>query len=373
MISLTSRVTGTRYSADEPRWCGDAGELLDLEFEPRLNLHSLKSRPSTLWRYREAIPLSNDQSIVSLGEPVTPLVPFDFDRRTVLIKQEQLFPTGSYKDRGAAVLISKTKELGIRTIVQDSSGNAGVAVAAYAARAGIACHIYVPESVSKPKLAQLYWHGAIVHSIPGSREATANAARAAAQQTYYASHCWNSFFLHGTKIFAYEVCEQLGWKAPDVVILPVGNGTLVLGAALGFRELIRLGLIGRSPRIVAVEAANCAPLAQAFASGSDDIPDVQVKPTLAEGIAIARPVRGSQILQAVRESGGVFVSVSEEEIISALRLAALRGYFIEPTAGATLAGVQEFLRSSPPEEVIVSAFTGHGLKSTEKMLALLSH
>jgi threonine synthase len=372
MISLISSVTGARYSADEPRWCGDNGELLDLEFEPRLDLHSLKSRPSTLWRYREALPLSNDRSIVSLGEPFTPLVPFDFDRRRVLIKQEQLFPTGSYKDRGAAVLISKAKELGIRTVVQDSSGNAGVAVAAYAAGAGIACHIYVPESVSKAKLAQLHWHGAAVHSVPGSREATALAARAAAQDTYYASHCWNPFFLHGTKTFAYEVCEQLGWKAPDVVILPAGNGTLVLGAALGFRELSRLGLIGRLPRIVAVQAANCSPLVQAFASGSNGIPDIPVAPTLAEGIAIARPVRGSQILGAVRASGGVFLSVTEEEIVSALKLVSSRGYYIEPTSAATVAGILAFLRSSPAEEVIVSAFTGHGLKSTEKMLALLS-
>jgi threonine synthase len=345
--------------------------LLDLDFTPHFDPRVLLSRPPTLWRYREVIPLVDDRNIVSLGEPVTPLVPVELDGRRILIKQEQLFSTGSYKDRGAAVLMSKVKELGVRAVVQDSSGNAGVAIAAYSAHAGIACDIYVPETTSSAKLAQLYWHNATVHRIPGSREATARAAHEAARSAYYASHCWNPFFLHGTKTFAYEVCEQLGWAVPDVLVLPVGNGTLVLGAALGFSELVRLGIVARPPRMVAVQSEHCDPLAQAFASGSTSVSEIHSTNTIAEGIAIARPVRGAQILKVIRECGGYFVTVSEHEIVSALTLVASGGYYIEPTSAATIAGVRKYLTISQENEVIVSVFTGHGLKSTDTMLALL--
>ena len=370
MISLVCQTTGARYPADQPRWCSDDGGLLDVDFSPAFNPHGLTGQPYNLWRYHDVIPLERGDSYVSLGEFLTPLVPIELGGRMILIKQEQLFPTGSYKDRGAAVLISKARELGIRKVVQDSSGNAGVAIAAYSARAGIACEIYVPENTSSAKLGQLSWYGAKVHRIPGSREETAQAALEAARTTYYASHCWNPFFLQGTKTFAYEVCEQMDWTAPDVLVLPAGNGTIVLGAAIGFGELMRMDIIDRLPRIIAVQSEHCAPLARAFLAGTDRIPEIRTGETLAEGISIARPVRGKQILEAVRKTGGTFVTVSDEEIISALKLVASEGFYVEPTAGATIAGLCKWMPMSSPDERIVTAFTGHGLKSTEKMTAL---
>lgn len=370
MVSLVCQTTGARYPADQPRWCSDDGGLLDVDFSPEFDPRRLAGRSYSLWRYHEVIPLARDDSYVSLGEACTPLVSIELEGRTILIKQEQLFPTGSYKDRGAAVLISKAREMGIRRVVQDSSGNAGVAIAAYSARAGIACEIYVPESVSEAKLVQLSWYGAKVHRIPGSREETAQAALEAARTTYYASHCWNPFFLQGTKTFAYELCEQLDWTAPDVLVLPAGNGTLVLGAAIGFDELMRMGIIDQLPRIIAVQSEQCAPLARAFSARTDSVPEIRKGETLAEGISIARPVRGKQVLEAVRKSRGTFVIVSDEEIISALKLVASQGFYVEPTAAATIAGLRKWMPMASPDERIVSAFTGHGLKSTEKMTAL---
>jgi len=198
-----------------------------------------------------------------MSEGFTPLEEVEFSGDRALIKVDYLFPTGSYKDRGATVLISKMKEWGVQEVVEDSSGNAGCAIAAYCARAKIACEIYVPRGTSPEKTVQIQTYGAALRKVQGARERTAEAAREAASKIPYASHCWNPFFLHGTKTFAFEVWEQMGWKAPDVLVLPVGHGTLFLGAAMGFRELKEAGMIKRIPRLVGVQSASCAPLYEA--------------------------------------------------------------------------------------------------------------
>ncbi len=367
MPNLICTACQTTYPLADPRWRCDCGGLLDIDFEPRFPLAKIAARKPTLWRYREAIPLPEHAQIVSFDEGFTPLLPVKIAGRNVLVKQDHLFPSGSYKDRGATVMISQAKYLGLQSLVEDSSGNAGCAVAAYSARAGIACDIYVPESTSPGKLAQIQMYGAGLHRIPGTREDTATAVMQAAQTTYYASHSWNPFFFQGTKTFAFEVCEQLGWQAPDTLVLPAGNGTLLLGTAIGFNQLLQAGVIARLPKIVAVQAAACAPLEQAFAAGHGLPAAIDKRDTLAEGIAIAEPVRGEQILRAVRASGGSFLSLSEAEIVAALKAMAHQGHYIEPTAAAAIAGVASYLPASDPDEVIVSVFTGHGLKATEKL------
>ncbi|HEY50333.1 MAG TPA: threonine synthase [Dehalococcoidia bacterium] len=359
------------YPLDEPVWRCDCGGILDIDFTPLFNLARIKRRRPTIWRYREAIPLDHDANIVSLDEGFTPLMEITIGGKTVFIKQDHLFPTGSYKDRGASVLVSKVKELGVTEVVEDSSGNAGSAIAAYCARASVKCHIYVPQNTSAGKLAQIQLYGAELHQVPGTREDTAQAALGAAEKRYYASHAWNPFFFQGTKTFAFEVSEQLGWKPPDTVILPVGNGTLLLGAYIGFRELLQAGVIDRMPRIIGVQAENCAPLYRAYQQNRAEVPPVENRETLAEGIAIARPVRGRQILDAIRQTKGQILAVSEDEIGKALGEICRQGYYIEPTSAATIAGIKEYLPGSSPGEVIVSVFTGHGLKATEKMLKLL--
>lgn len=331
-------------------------------FRPRFPRREIRRAPPGMWRYRAAIPIRRDEDIVSFGEGFTPLLPLVFERRQAFLKLDFSFPTGSFKDRGASVLVSKIKELGITNVLIDSSGNAGAAVAAYCSRAGIKCEVFVPSGTPAGKLAQIRAYGAKLRWIPGTRENTARAALKAAARTYYASHYWNPFFFQGTKTFAYEVCEQLGWQAPDSAVLPCGNGTLVLGAYLGFRDLMSANIIRRMPRIIAIQAARCAPIYRAFL-GRDR--RISRKPTLADGIAVAEPLRASSILRVVGETGGGVLAVTENEIKTARRDMASRGLYIEPTAAATIAGLIRYLKRAAAKEVVVSAFTGHGLKTVE--------
>ncbi len=321
-----------------------------------------------MWRYRQAIPINQDINIVSMDEGFTPLLDITVSDRHVLIKQDQLFSTGSYKDRGASVLVSKIRELGITEVVEDSSGNAGSAIAAYCARAGIKCHIYVPAKTSPAKLTQIRAYGAKLNLVPGTREDTAEAALLAAEKIYYAGHSWNPYFLQGTKTFAFEVCEQLGWQAPDTVVLPVGNGTLLLGAFIGFQELLVSGIVNHVPKIIAVQSENCAPLHEIFNNNLDKIPSVYVSNTIAEGIAIAKPVRALQIVDAVRQSRGHFITVSDNEIRQSLDEMSGQGFFIEPTAAAAIAGLRKYISQTDLNELIVTAFTGHGLKEAGKAM-----
>jgi threonine synthase len=232
------------------------------------------------------------------------------------------------------------------------------------------CDIFVPEDTSEAKLTQIRAYGANLILVSGDREATADAALEAAKDRYYASHCYNPLFLHGTKTFAYEVCEQLGWQAPDAVVLPAGNGTLILGCYMGFEHLLNSGVIDKMPRIIAVQAQSCAPLFNAWEQGLIEPKMVKSEYTLAEGIAIANPVKGKEMLQAVRATNGFFVAVTEDEITAALKLCLAKGFYIEPTSAATIAG---FIKAKENLNVKtwVTLFSGHGLKSTEKIISLL--
>jgi len=358
------------YDVEATRWRCDCGSYLDLEFTPRLPLQDIQRRPPTLWRYREALPVTEERFILSMGEGFTPLVEMEFEGHRVLVKMDFLCPTGSYKDRGASVLVSKARELGIEKVVEDSSGNAGSAIAAYCAKAGIACEIYVPGATSAGKLVQIEAYGASLRRIEGPRERAAEAAMEAASRAYYASHCWNPYFFHGTKTFAFEVWEQLDGRLPDALVLPVGHGTLFLGAYLGFCELREAGFIRRVPRLVGVQSESCAPLFEAFKQGREESVPIEKKETVAEGIAIAQPVRGRQILAAARETGGEMISVTEEEITEALGQLCRAGYFVEPTSAATIAGLKKYVRHIKRID-IVSTLTGTGLKASEKIGHLL--
>jgi threonine synthase len=252
--------------------------------------------------------------------------------------------------------------------VEDSSGNAGAAVAAYCREAGVKCKVYVPESVRPEKADRIRRYGAELRQVRGSREDCAREAQRAARKTYYASHSHNPFFLQGTKTFAYEICEQLDWQVPDAVVLPVGNGTLLLGSYIGFKDVIAAGLADRMPRLIGVQARACAPLYHAFHEGGEPGDGrIEVAPgeTMADGIAIASPVRGLQVLDAVRETGGTFCAVDDPEIVAALRDVAGKGFQIEPTAAVALAGLARFLARGEPADVVVTAFTGNNAAAVE--------
>ena len=366
MSEFVCRECGDRFDVMEPRWRCECGGLLDLDFTPSLNKEAIKDRPATLWRYREALPIPEGADL-SLGEGFTPMLEVEIGGRPLLVKQEQLFPTGSYKDRGATVMIAMANHMGVDSVVEDSSGNAGCSVAAYCAKAGIDCQIFVPADNSPGKLGQIELYGADLVRVEGSREDTASACMDAAGDTFYASHVFNPYFFHGTKTFAYEVVEQLGWKGPDTAVLPAGNGTLLLGAHIGFSELVSLGVIEKMPKLVAVQSAGCAPLVASFAQGSETVLEVETSPTLGEGIAIAVPERGAQMLAAVRETGGEFLAVSEDEILAAFNDMGRKGYCIEPTSSAVVAGAARYAQTADANEIIVTCFTGHGLKSGDKL------
>lgn len=367
---LIDSVTGDKFDTTYTGFLSESGNLLDLHHHLIFDLQILAKRPANMWRYREALPVANDEAIISFKEGFTPLLTVNLQGKKVFIKQEQLFTSGSYKDRGAAVLMSHVNELGIKKVIQDSSGNAGCAIAAYAAKANMDCGIFLQADTSPGKIAQMKMYGANIIKVNGSREDAAAAALAAAAANYYASHCYNPYFFHGTKTFAYEVCEQLNWQAPDAVVLPAGNGTLIIGCYIGFHDLLRAGYISNMPKLIAVQAANCAPLATAFTKGAATPAATTNMPTIAEGIAIAAPVRGAQMLHMVRETNGTFISVAEEEIKAAWLMCGKMGYYIEPTSAATIAGLIKY-NEAYSDNTVVSLFSGHGLKSTEKVMKVM--
>jgi len=323
---------------------------------------TLRKRAATMWRFAEALPVPHPGAL-SMGEGMTPLVVAP--GRSAAFKVDYLMPTGSFKDRGTVVLIAAALQAGARRVVADSSGNAGTAIAAYAARARIGCEVYVPAATSSAKLSQLAAYGATVREVAGSREQTAAAAAEAASDpgVFYASHVYNPFFFHGTKTYVLELWEQCGGRLPATLVLPVGNGTLLLGVYLGCRELLAQDLM---PRLVAVQASACAPLARAWADGSAHPAEVAGLDTIAEGVAIARPVRGAQILAAIAATQGTVVSVSDEQILGAYRDLAAAGLYVEPTSAvcwaALLAGLVDLEPDSAHERVVLP-LCGSGLKT----------
>jgi len=356
------------YSLTSKIWKCSCGGVLDvlLDFSKRrISKEQIESRYPSLWRYREFIPVVDDDHIVSFSEGFTPLSKHSFGSLEAFLKTDYLFPTGSFKDRGSTVLVSKARELGIQRVVEDSSGNAGASIAAYCAKAGIDCHIYVPSSASVEKTTQIQTYGARITKVAGSRKDAANHALKAAGSEYYASHSWNPFFIEGTKTLAFEISEQLGWRSPNALILPVGSGTLLLGAYKGFRELESLGFVDKVPRMLAVQSENCPPIYEAFKKNFKDVKEVEAKPTIAEGISVARPVRGNQVLTAIRNTDGNIVAVSDFEVVESLSEMGKHGYFIEPTSAATIAALHKFYEEGEidREETIVVPLTGTGLKA----------
>ena len=356
------------HRVDVARWRCDCGGVLDLTGgDPRPSLDDARADAGGgLWRWRSALPFAPDDpapASVTMGEGAVPVVTALVGGTPVVTTLELASPTLSFKDRGAAVLVATALRLGGRHLVADSSGNAGTAIAAYAARAGLTCEVFVAASTSPAKLAQVRAHGAQLRLVDGTREDVAAAAieRAGSGAVFYASHVWNPFFLEGTKTWAFDVVLALG-RCPDTVVLPVGNGTLLLGAARGFDELVGVGAIDRTPRIVAVQAAACAPIASAFASGAAHVDPVPNRGTVAEGIAIAAPARGDQCLAAVRASGGVVVTVDDAAIAAARSELAQQGLYVEPTAAATVAGVAA-AGLSPDDGAIALPLCGAGIKS----------
>ena len=357
---------GQTYPLDSRDWRCACGGLFDLQTWPDFELDRLDASQNGLWRYRNLLPTDQVWEPVTLGEGNTPLVPMDWNGLRLQLKLESLAPTGSYKDRGSGVMVSALRGLGVNRVVEDSSVNAGASLAAYTARASIGCEVCVPDTAAGPELAQMAASGAEVVQIKGKREYASLAAwAAAAHGAYYASHVYNPYFLAGTETLAYELWEQLGGCPPSAVVLPLGNGSLLLGLYRGFRRLLEAGLSASLPRLFAVQADACAPIYQAFVLGRDDVEPCDSVPTVARSLGIMYPARGAQALAAVRASGGTIVTAADQEILDARSALARLGFYVEEAAAATLAALPKLgdaLSSSLAEHIVVP-LTGHGLKT----------
>lgn len=344
--------------------CPSCGGIYDysgpITFEPE----SIDINQPGIWRYRSTFGLSKDSKPISLGEGNTPLVWDDVEGKKVAFKLEYLNPTGSYKDRGITVLISYLLSRGVKMAVEDSSGNAGASFAAYSARAGINGIVFVPESASGPKCAQIKAYGVELVRVSGPRSKAADAVKEEAEKgVAYASHIYQPFVLTGYATVAYEICTQMG-DAPGAVFLPVGHGTLLLGMWRGFEALFSAGLISKLPKLIGVQARMCAPL---WAKANYDLTGLSPEnggETLAEGIRIRDPLRGDQVLNAVISSRGLFTVVDEKEILPARNELALRGFYVEPTSAVIWPAVLEMIDDI--EAPSIAVLTGSGFKFNSK-------
>jgi threonine synthase len=314
-----------------------------------------------MWRYRYTFGLPESAPAISLGEGDTPLVWAEALGRQVAFKLEFTNPTGSFKDRGSAVLASFLRSRGVEAAVEDSSGNAGASFAAYASRAGIRARIFVPESASGPKRSQIEAYGAEVTRVPGPRSEAADAVRRAAEEgAVYASHAYLPQVLSGYATIAYELVEQMD-TPPAAVIAPAGQGNLLLGLGRGFAALQQAGVIGRLPRLVGVQARACAPLWAVFNYGRAGLAWVNEGETLAEGVRNRHPLRGDALLEMVTASEGLFVAVDEEEILPGRDELARRGLYVEPTSAIVWSALAQI--TGQVSDPIAIVLTGSGLKT----------
>jgi Threonine synthase len=329
-----------------------------------------------IWRYASSLPLERPDRPVTLGEGMSPFVSCDwaYNGGTARIhcKFDAISPTGSYKDRGIAVQVSRLRELGVQRIADDSSGNAGASMAAYCAAADIPCDIYVPEAASEAKCLQIAMYGANLVKVPGPRENAGTAARESAKGAYYGGHNWSPYYIHGIKTCSFEIFEQLGNEVPDNIVCPAGQGCTIRGAFFAFSEIMKAGKSARMPRIFGVQSEACPPLYEAWRRGEKKPHPIERKPTIAEGIASLVALRGDATLDVIAKSNGGMAAVSEKAIWEGLQQLAKKGLYVEPTTATALAGLTKFLEEGVirPDEKTVVVLTGFGLKTTELIMRL---
>ncbi|WP_254525010.1 threonine synthase [Natrinema caseinilyticum] len=380
---LTCPECGAVYEAgpDEPWRCA-CGHALEFTERPHpegkpLPLHSLDTSDG-LWTFFEFLPIEQH---VTFYEGFTPMVDApDWDAQ---FKLEYVFPTGSFKDRGATTTLSRAVELGVERVIEDSSGNAGASIATYAARAGLEADIYVPSDVKQSKLMTIQRAdarpvridgtrsdvtAACLEAVEGDADAAADASEddTAPRQTgegWYASHAWNPAFLAGTMTFAFEVAAQQGWSVPDAIVLPIGQGTLFLGAYRGFSLLNEAGIVDGMPRLLGAQAAGYAPIVDAL--GGETTDEDGHGTTIADGIQITDPARRAEILEAIEETGGDAIALGGDPIETALDRLHRNGFYVEPTCAVAPAALHQYREDGVLEadDDVVVPLTGSGLKT----------
>lgn len=348
--------------------CASCGNPLDIRIEKAFSKGEIRRKDYSVWRYAQFFPYVNAEEIVTLGEGWTPLVKFSGN---VYFKLENLNPTGSFKDRGSTVLVSaihkQVKRLG-GFISEDSSGNAGASIAAYAARAGLKAKIYVPEGISGPKLNQIMFYGADVVQVPGTRSRVAEEAQKPEKGKFYIGHILHPVFRDGIRSLAYEIAEQFGWKPPERVYLPVSAGTLLLGVVNGFKHLAESGAIENVPKIVACQTRQVSPLYHRY-KGLPYHPPEKIN-SIADALVSTNPPFLELMAKELRAVDGDAVIVEEGEILQAFKKLAGEGFFVEPSSAVAYAAYQKQLQNhiALRKEKAVVILTGTGLKTSLKLL-----
>jgi len=349
-------------------WRCDCGGAWEPDGIPEFNISKIHQHDYSIWRYGTLLGLDVQRSAKPMGVGWTPLVSTQLDNHKVYLKLEYLSPSGSFKDRGVNAMVEQLYTMGASAVSEDSSGNAGASLAAHAAHFGIKADIYVPEYASEEKKRQIRVYGAKVISVPGPRKAAEVAAQNSVRYDQaYASHAYHPAYLAGQITAAYELWEQLDHHAPDWIICPVAQGGQFLGYWFGFKSLLEAGLIKKLPRLVAVQSVMVAPIYAAWKAGLDRIPEI--KPggeTIAEGVAIVKPIRDLRLLQALRETHGQVIIAEEEEILEGQELMARQGYFIEPTSALVVCGFRKLIEEIKEDDIVILPLTGSGLKSVSK-------
>lgn len=340
--------------------CAKCGGVFDFNKPPTIFLSELDVSLPGMWKYRASFCGLEGSPVISLGEGNTPFIWDDPITREIGFKFESLNPTGSYKDRGTALILSRLAGLGITEAVEDSSGNAGASFSAYCARAGVKARVYVPESASGPKRRQIEQYGAELILVPGPRSEAARAVLEAIETGQaYGSHAYLPFGLPGIATIAYELLIQAG-RSIGTIITPAGHGALLLGIMRGFAALQNAGEISNQPYYVGVQAESCSPMALAFREGLENMANSPEGATLAEGVRVARPVRAKAILNEFGRNGGEVVSVPENELLPALHDLAAKGIYCEPTSALVWTALKKNLHRLPHPIILI--ISGNGLK-----------
>ncbi|MDA4128864.1 MAG: threonine synthase [Thaumarchaeota archaeon] len=335
----------------------------------------LRNRTPNMWRYRELLPVYNDTNIVTLGEGYTPILPLRhltsvFKAKSIVLKDDGLIPTGTFKARGQSVAISKAKELGIERVVLASAGNAAGAMAAYCARGGVEAHVFLPKDapeITKKECLSMNAHLKLVDGLIDDAGAIVTAL-AARNGWFNMSTLKEPYRVEGKKTMGYEIAEQSEWKLPDVIIYPTGGGTGLIGMWKAFKEMEEMTWIsGKKPRMVSVQSRGCAPVVRAFQQGRESTEKFEGAATIAAGLRVPAPYASEQILRVIRESRGTAVAVSDESILVSMTRLGREGVFACPEGAATVAALDELFanRWIDKDENVLLYNTGTGLKYPE--------
>ncbi len=372
----------TQYGIDEiVYFCRKCGDILEIKFGmtelgEKLKASDWKKTPISVWRYRDFMPIHEATRLVTLSEGGTGLhrsqrLCDELGLKQLYVKNEGENPTGSFKDRGMTVGVTKAVELGARHVICASTGNTSASLAAYAARAGIKCTVLIPSGkIAYGKLSQSMIHGAKVLQVRGNFDQALEFVLKLAEKhkDIYLLNSINPFRIEGQKSLGFEICEQLGNEAPDRIVIPVGNAGNISAVWKGLTEFYKLGIIKKLPKMTGIQAAGSAPIAQAIKTNSEKITPVEHPETIATAIRIGAPVSWKKAVNAIRESHGTAETVTDEEILDAQKiLARVEGIFVEPASASSIAGLKKLVKSGVigRDERVVCITTGHGLKDPD--------